>query len=177
MYKNQDPLRALKEGVHNQRFMPPAPKKNIRGGTRNPKSRPPPTSWQVVGAPPPLCRESGVGDFLKYPKAAKMGQLLGHFCIYEGSKSQNFSRATRARAYIHGYITYIYNTAPLQGHKNAYMQKNGRFGGYFGISPENLTRNRIFFGGGAPPPFRRTPYKTLTTYHDFLLKHTHTHSR
>ena len=58
-------------------------------------------------------------------------------------------------------MTSLNETAPLIWHKNGYMQKNGRFGGYFGIFPENPTRNRKFWGGGAPPPFCQTPYKTL----------------
>ena len=135
------------------------PPQKWRGPPEIEKS-PPPLRGKWGGVPPPLCRESGGGDFLKYPGDDKMGQFLGHFCIYEGSKSQKFSRATRARAYIHGYMTSLNETAPLIRHKNGYMQKNGRFGGISGFCPKILPEIENF-GGGAPPPFCQTPYKTL----------------
>ena len=125
-----------------------APPQKVGGGTRNRKVAPAtlPSKWG--------------GDFLKYPGDDKMGQFLGHFCIYEGSKSQNLSRATRAKAYRHGYMLFKQISTPTMDN-NGYMQGNSRFWGYFGIWPENPTRNRKFWGG-APPPFRQTPYKTLS---------------
>ena len=56
---------------------------------------PPPKS----GWPPEIEKWEG-GDLLKYPGDDKMGQFLGHFCIYEGSQSQNF-RALRAQGHIY----------------------------------------------------------------------------
>ena len=128
----------------NQCFMPP-PKV---GGRPKLKIR-----------PPPLCRASGGGDFLKYPGDDKMGQFSGHFCIYEGSKSQKFSRATCARAYIHGYMTSLNETAPLIRHKNGYMQKMVDFGGISGFCPKILPEIEKFGGGARPLHFAKPHIK------------------
>ena len=128
---------------------PPKKRMGGVGGCPKSKSRHPHFVDGGWGRPRHFAEQVG-GDFLKCPGYDKKGHPLGHFLYRKGQNPKIFVRYAREDIY-----TWLYD------HKTRVRRKMV-VSGYFGILPKNLARNRKFFWVGAPPPFRQTPYETLT---------------
>ena len=109
------------------------------------KKSPPHLLGKVAGARPPTCHEVG-GRLFEVPRRWQNGAIFRAFLHIWRVKIPKISRATRARAYIHGYITSLNETAPLIRHKNGYMQKMIDFEGISGFCTKILPEIEFFWG-------------------------------